>query len=335
VRALVTGGGGFLGKAIVTRLIERGWSVVTFQRGRYPELERLGAEQHRGDLAQEAAVHDAAAGCDAVFHVAALAVLWGAARDFHRSNVLGTRHVLSACRRHGIRKLVYTSTPAVVHVGDHLEGIDESAPYATRFDSHYPRTKAAAEQEVLAANDAELLTVALRPHLIWGPDDTQLVPRIVERARQGELRLVGDGSKLVDTVYIDNAVHAHLLACDRLSPGASCAGRAYFITNGEPLPLRTIINRILEAAGEPPVERSIPFGVAWAAGAMLETAHRLLPLGGEPRMTRMMARHLATAHWYDISAARRDLGYEPIVSMDEGFERLRAWFGEQHDGGTR
>jgi nucleoside-diphosphate-sugar epimerase len=143
---------------------------------------------------------------------------------------------------------------------------------------------------------------------------------------------VGDGSNLVDTVFIDNAVHAHLLACDRLEPGAPCNGKPYFITNGEPLPLREIINRILEAAGEPPVERSVPFGVAWVAGAVFETAHRLSPVRGEPRMTRMMARHLATAHWYDISAARRDLGYEPLVSMDEGFDRLRDWFRDGADG---
>jgi nucleoside-diphosphate-sugar epimerase len=334
VRALVTGGGGFLGKAIVKGLLDLDWSVVTLQRGRYPELDALGAEQHRGDLADEDAVFAAAAGCDAVFHVAAMTVLWGAYRDFHRSNVLGTRHVVSACRRHAIPKLIFTSTPAVVHAGDHLEGIDESAPYASSFDSHYPRTKAEAEQMVLAANSPELSTVALRPHLIWGPEDTQLVPRIVERARNGTLRLVGDGSNLVDTVFIDNAVHAHLLACELLEAHAPCAGKPYFITNGEPLPLREIINRILEAAGEPPVERSIPFGIAWAVGAVFEAGHRLLSLRGEPRMTRMMARHLATAHWYDISAARRDIGYEPAVSVDEGFERLRGWLRAERDGGS-
>jgi nucleoside-diphosphate-sugar epimerase len=326
MKALVTGGGGFLGKAIVRALLERGWEVSTLQRSHYPELDEWGAAQHQGDLADLEAVLAAAAGCDAVFHVAARALLWGAARDFERSNVLGTRHVLSACRQHQIPKLVYTSTPAVVHGGDHLEGIDETAPYATRFDSHYPRTKAEAERMVLAANGPEFATVALRPHLIWGPGDTQLIPRIVERARRGELRLVGDGENLVDTVFIDNAVHAHLLACERLELSAPCAGNPYFITNDEPLPLKEIINRILEAAGVPPVERSVPFGIAWAAGAIIESAHRLRLLRGEPRMTRMLARHLATAHWYDISAAKTDLGYQPLLSMEEGFMRLREWY---------
>jgi nucleoside-diphosphate-sugar epimerase len=326
VRALVTGGGGFLGGAIVRALVGRGWSVQAFQRGRYPELEELGVRQHRGDLADAGAVSDAVDGCDVVFHVAAKAVLWGKPREFHATNVVGTDNVLSACRRAGVGRLVYTSTPAVVHAGGHLEGVDESAPYAERFESHYPRTKCQAERAVLAANGPALATVALRPHLIWGPGDTQLVPRIVARARAGRLWLVGDGSNLVDTTYVDNAAAAHLLACDRLEPGSACAGRAYFITNGEPRPLREILDGILAAAGEPPVRRSLPYPAAWTAAAAVEAAYRLLPLRGEPPMTRMMVDHLATAHWYDLSAARRDLGYAPAVSLDEGFQRLGEWF---------
>lgn len=326
MKALVTGGGGFLGWAIVRLLVERGWNVCTFQRGDYPELGRLGVEQRRGDLANEEAVLRAADGCEIVFHVAAKAVLWGGLREFHTTNVLGTENVLSACRRAGVRRLVYTSTPAVVHGGGHLEGIDESAPYAEEFESNYPRTKCEAERAVLAANGPQLATVALRPHLIWGPGDTQLVPRIVDRARSGRLWIVGDGSNLVDTTYIENAAAAHLLACDRLEPGARCAGRPYFITNGEPRPLREILDGILQAAGEPPVRRSLPYPVARAVANVVELAYRMLPIGGEPPMTRMMVDHLATAHWYDVSAARRDLGYEPVVSLDEGFRRLREWF---------
>ncbi len=326
VKALVTGGGGFLGGAIVRRLVERGWMVRTLQRGQYPALDDLGVEQIRGDIADQAAVDRAVAGCDLVFHVAAKVKMWGRYDDFQRINVDGTGNVLAAMDRHGVSRLVYTSTPSVVHGGQSIEGADETAPYPTTFDSPYPESKAAAERAVLAANGPRLATVALRPHLIWGPGDTNLVPQVVARARAGRLRFVGGGDNLVDTVYIDNAVDAHLLAADRLKPGAPCAGRPYFITNGEPRPLKEVINGILAAAGLPPENRSLPLAVALAAGSLLEAVHRVLPGDHDPVMTRFIARNLATAHWYDISAARRDLGYEPRVSMDEGLRRLGDWF---------
>ena len=326
MRALVTGGGGFLGGAVARLLVGRGWAVRSFQRRHSPALAALGVEQQPGDLADLEAVQTAVGGCEVVFHVAARVVLWGPAREFGATNVVGTQNVLTACRRAGVPRLVFTSTPAVVHAGRHLEGVDESAPYAERFDSDYPRTKCAAERMVLDANGPELATVALRPHLIWGPGDTQLVGRIVDRARAGRLWLVGDGANLVDTTYVDNAALAHVLACDRLRPGAACAGKTYFITNGEPRPLREILDRILAAAGEPPVRRRLPYLVAWAAAAVAEAGYRVLAPSGEPPVTRMLVRHLATAHWYDISAARCDLGYEPTVSLDEGFRRLGDWY---------
>ena len=323
MKALVTGGGGFLGGAIVRLLVDRGWMVRSLQRRHSAALEALGVEQQLADLADASAVDAAVAGCDVVFHAAARAVLWGPRQEFHATNVVGTHNVLGACRRVGVGRLVYTSTPAVVHGGRHLAGIDESAPYARRFESHYPATKCSAEQAVLAADGPELATVALRPHLIWGPGDPQLVARIVARARAGRLWLVGDGRNLVDTTYVDNAALAHVLAGDRLRPGAACAGKAYFITNGEPRPLRDILGSILAAAGLPPVRRRIPYAMALPVAAVVETAYRLLGLDGEPPLTRMLVRHLATAHWYDISAARRDISYEPAVSLDEGFRRLR------------
>jgi nucleoside-diphosphate-sugar epimerase len=334
VKALVTGGGGFLGGAVVRQLVERGWTVRSFQRRHSPALAALGVEQRQGDLADAAAVEAAVAGCEVVFHVAARALLWGPPREFHATNVAGTANVLAACRRAGVRRLVFTSTPSVVHGGRHLEGIDESAPYAERFESPYPATKCAAEKAVLLANGPDLATVALRPHLIWGPGDPQLVGRIVARARAGRLWLVGDGSNLVDTTYLDNAAAAHLLACERLRPGAPCAGKAYFITNGEPRPIVEILNRILDAAGEPPLRRRLPYPVALAAAGVVETVYRLLRLDGEPPLTRMLVRHLATAHWYDISAARRDLGYEPEVSLEEGSRRLSASFEAQRGRGA-
>ena len=329
MKALVTGGGGFLGGAIVRRLVEGGWRVRTLQRGHYPRLEELGAEQVRGDIADTDTVSRAVEGTDIVFHVAAKVEPWGPYPPFHRTNVVGTDNVLEAVRRHEVPKLVYTSTPSVVHSGGDLAGIDESAPYPEEFEAAYPQTKAIAEMAVLAANDDTLSTIALRPRLIWGPEDTNLVPQLVARARAGQLRLVGDGSNLVDTAYIDNVVDAHMLAGDRLAPGAPCAGRPYFISNGEPWPMKEIINGILGAAGLPPEDRSVPLGVALVAGAVFENLFKIFPSQSGPRMTRFVARNFATAHWFDISAARRDLGYEPKVSIEEGLVRLKRWFEEQ------
>ena len=325
MKALVTGGGGFLGSVIVRMLREQGRQVRSFSRGDYPALTRLGAEQFRGDLADRDALLRATEGCDTVYHVAAKAGIWGSYDEFHRANVTGTANVLAACRVQGIGTLVYTGSPSVVFDGADVEGGDESLPYPTAFHAHYPHTKALAEQLVLAANGPELATVSLRPHLIWGPGDNHLAPRILARARAGKLRRIGSRPCLVDTIYVDNAAWAHLLAAKRLIPGAPLAGKAYFISNGEPLPLWEMINRILAAAELPPVTSSIPPWAAYAAGMLCEQLWSLLRLAGEPPMTRFVARELSTAHWFDISAARRDLGYVPEVSIDEGLKRLGIW----------
>ncbi len=328
MKALVTGGGGFLGGAIVRLLRARGDEVRSFARGAYPLLEEAGTEVHRGDLADAVAVSRAVRGMDVVFHVAALPGVWGPYEEYHRANVTGTENVLAACREHGIQRLVFTSTPSVVHGGSDIEGGDESLPYAATFSTHYPRTKAIAERLVLAADDEQLSTVALRPHLVWGPGDNHLVPRIVARGRAGRLRLIGNRPNLVDTVYVDNAADAHLAAADRLSPEAPCAGKAYFISNGEPLPLAEITNGILAAAGLAPVTKRIPAPVAIALGGLAELVYAGLRIRSEPPLTRFVARQLSTAHWFDISAARRDLGYEPRVSIEEGLRRLAASFSE-------
>ena len=330
MKALVTGGGGFLGGAMVRRLLERGDQVRSFSRGEYPELARLGVEQFRGDIGDVEPLLCAAAGCDIIFHVAAKAGIWGPYREFFRANVIGTENVLTACRTHGIRRLVYTSSPSVVFDGRDVEGGDESLPYPARYEAHYPRTKAQAEQMVLAANSPLLATVSLRPHLIWGPGDNHLVPRIVAKARNNKLRRIGDRPCLVDTVYIENAVLAHLLAADRLSPGSHVAGKCYFITNDEPVPLWGMVNRIIAAAGHAPVTHGISPGMAFAAGVICETLWTAFRLEGEPPMTRFVARELATAHWFTIAAARRDLSYSPIISLEEGFVRLRNWLREKH-----
>lgn len=325
MKALVTGGGGFLGGVIVRMLRERGDEVRSFSRNRYPELDRLGVEQLTGDLCDRGAVITTAKGCDTVFHVAAKAGIWGAFDEYYAANMTGTENVLAACKANGIGRLVYTGSPSVVFNGTDVEGGNESLPYPTRYDAPYPQTKAMAEQLVLTANSPGLATVSLRPHLIWGPGDNHLVPRIIEKGKKGKLRRIGTRHCLVDTVYVDNAAQAHLLAADRLYPGSPVAGNAYFITNGEPLPLWEIINRILATADIPPVTRSISPQLALFAGGLCETIWSIFRLSGEPPMTRFVAHELATAHWFDISAAHRDLRYEPEVSIDEGMKRLRSW----------
>lgn len=322
MKALVTGGGGFLGGAIVGLLLQRGDAVRSFARGEYPHLRALGIETFRGDLADLESVARAVASCDVVFHVAAKAGIWGPYREFALCNVEGTRNVVEACRAQGVRRLVYTSSPSVISDGSDLEGVDETIPYPRRFAAAYPATKAQAEQIVLAANGADLATVALRPHLIWGPGDNHLVPRILARARAGLLRRIGRRSPLIDSIYIDNAAEAHVLAADRLGPNSPVAGKAYFLSQGEPLPVWELVNRILGAAHLPPVTRAVPVPVALLAGAVLEGLYGLLRREDEPPMTRFLAHQLATAHWFSIAAARRDLGYQPRISIDEGMRRL-------------
>jgi nucleoside-diphosphate-sugar epimerase len=331
MKALVTGGGGFLGLALVKILRAGGHDVVTLQRGFYPELEATGARCFRGDICRREDVREAAAGCDTVFHVAAKAGVWGKYEDYYRVNVLGTGNVIDACRDLKIPRLVATSSPSAVFSGRDESGIDESAPYPRKHLAPYPQTKAIAERLVLSANGGGLATVALRPHLIWGPGDPHLVPRIIERGASGRLALVGKGDNLVDGTYIDNAAQAHLLAAERLDAHSPCAGRAYFISNGEPLPMRELLNKILAAGGLPPVEKSVPPVMAYLAGGILEVLYRLTGKTEEPVMTRFVARQLSTAHWYDIAAARRDLDYRPAVGIDEGMKRLARALGDDRE----
>ena len=322
MKVLVTGGGGFLGGAIVRLLRQRGDDVRSFTRSVYPWLVEHDVEQVLGDLADPDAVDRAVQDCDAVIHTAAKAGVWGRYADYFATNVTGTENILAACKTHRVRKLVYTSTPSVVHGGGDYAGVNESTPYAKHFEAAYSETKALAEQKVLAANGPDLATVSLRPHLIWGPGDPHLVPRILARARAGKLRKIGKRKITVDVTYVDNAAEAHVLALDRLEPGSAIAGKKYFLSNGEPVDQWDFINRILAEAHLPPVTRSVPVWMAKLAGRALERTYRLLRLAGEPSMTRFVASQMSTSHWYDISAARHDLGYEPHVSITEGLKRL-------------
>jgi nucleoside-diphosphate-sugar epimerase len=353
-RVLVTGGTGFLGRRLVERLLDEGRRVTVLGRTPAPELEARGVRFIRASLDDAPAVAAACAGIATVFHVAAKVGVWGCHEDFFRTNVLGTRAILEGCRAHGVQHLVYTSTPSVVYHGGDLAGADESLPLTTDCPSPYPLTKAIAEREVLAANGASLRTIALRPHLIWGVGDPHLVPRVLARARAGRLRIIGSGTNRVDLVHVANAVDAHLLAeqallispplndkprrpaaaekgcChlmdDNKSPSLPADGRAFFITNGEPVVLWEWINDLLRALGEPPVAKRLSLGAATVLGAACETLWRVFPMSSEPPMTRFIAAELAQDHWFDLTAARRDLGYVPRVSMAEGMAELVAHY---------
>jgi 2-alkyl-3-oxoalkanoate reductase len=324
VKALVTGGGGFLGSHLVRALRARGDAVRVLARGDYPELRALGAETVRGDITDAATTVAACAGIDVVFHTAAKAGGWGDPKEFEAINVAGTQNVIDGCRKAGVPVLVHTSSPSVVHVDGDVEGADESIPYAEHFTAHYPRTKMLSEKLALAASDEKLKVVALRPHLIWGPGDRHLLPRLVSRAKAGRLRRVGSRDPKCDTIYIDNCVQAHLLAADRLAAGAPLGGKAYFISDDEPVGLWTMANKMIGCAGLPPVTRTVPAGVAYAVGATLEAAHWLLRLDKEPVLTRFAATQMSNAQWFNIGAAKRDLGYTPQVTVEEGLKRLAA-----------
>ena len=322
-RILVTGGGGFLGWAVVRKLLEKGALVRSFSRRSYSLLATADVDQVQGDIGDPQAVAAACRGVDTVFHIAAKAGVWGPASDFHRTNVVGTRNVIAACRNGSAEVLVYTSSPSVVFDGKDMEGVDESVPYPDRYPAPYPQTKAQAEREVVSASRTGLKTIVLRPHLIWGPGDTHLVPRIIGRARH--LRRIGDGRNRVDTVYIDNAADAHIMAAENLAIRPELSGRIYFISQGEPMPLWEMVDAILEAAGLPPVRRSMARRTARLIGTVMEMLYRFFRLENEPPMTRFVAEELATSHWFDIGAARRDLGYRPAVSTAEGLRRLARW----------
>ncbi len=322
MKALVTGGGGFLGRHIVAKLMARGDRVRVLGRRPYPDLQKMGVETVRADLQDATAVERACLGMDTVFHAAAHAGYWGSWRSFYGPNVVGTQNVLAGCRQAGVRKLIYTSTPSVVSAPGNMEHVDERVPYPTHYECPYPATKAQAERLVLHANGTDaLLTVSMRPHLIFGPGDPHLFPRIIERARRGQLVQVGDGTNKVDVVYVENAADAHLLAADRLRESSPVNGQAYFISQGVPVVLWAWINLILERLGIPSVTRTMSYGMARIIGAALEMAYTVLPLRGEPRMTRFLADQLATSHYFDISKARKDLGYEPRISTEEGLAR--------------
>ncbi len=320
MNVLVTGGGGFVGRHVIDRLLDLGHAVTSLGRSPQPQLQAKGVNVLQADLADAPQVSAACQGMDAVFHIAAKAGVWGREQDFFNANVLGTRHILQACTEHKVPHLIHTSTPSVVFNGKPFTGQDESLPYGSNWLCHYARTKALAEQEVLAANASDgLATTALRPHLVWGVGDPHLLPRVIRRARQGRLRIVGDGTNQVDISHVQNVADAHIQAWDALRNGKA-AGKAYFLSQGEPVRLWDWLNDLLAQLNIQPVRKTISARKAYAAGTILESFWRLLRLPGEPPMTRFVAVELSKSHYFNIEAARRDLGYESRVSTPQGVE---------------
>ncbi|MCF6226317.1 MAG: NAD-dependent epimerase/dehydratase family protein [Xanthomonadales bacterium] len=322
MKVLVTGGGGFLGSAICRQLLKIGVAVVAYQRRPADDLRAAGADVVQGDITDLSQLIGAAQGCDAVIHTAGKAGIWGDPAEYHKINVLGTQNVIRLCRQLSIPNLVHTSSPSVVHSGGDIENGDESIPLAKHFLSAYPKSKAEAEKIVLAENGNGLQAVALRPHLIWGPDDPHILPRLMKKVRRGKLSLPAP-EKIIDTIFVENAAQAHVMALQELQGQANCAGKPYFITNNEPLPQGEIIQSLLAAVGIKAEIRAVPASLARVAGAVCEQTWRLLSLSGEPPLTRFSVEQLSTAHWFDTSAAARDFGYQPKISIANGLIKLK------------
>jgi len=322
IRVLVTGGGGFVGSALAKELVKQGYFVNSFSRGDYPELRKWGIKTIRGDLANKQEVFDAVAGHSIVIHTAALAGFWGKAEKYQQANVVGTHNVIDACLHSGTDRLIYTGTASVVFDGRDILNGRQDMPYSRKPLNPYCKTKAIAEQMVLRANGPSLKTISLRPHLVFGPGDNHIIPRLIDRARKGKIMMIGGGDNRVDMVYIDNLVDAHILAINALIDNPLCCGKAYFITNGEPVNVWQFIGKILKGAGLPPVHRNVTVATALFAARFISSIHKLLPFLGEPSFTPFLVKELATNHWFDPEPAKRDLNYRPTISMKDGLERL-------------
>lgn len=324
-KVLVTGGGGFVGKAVVKQLIKAGIETCIVSRNYYPDVEKLGAESIVGNICDQNLLDKITKDVACVFHVAALAGIWGVWEDYHSTNVLGTQSVIKSCQKNGVSSLVYTSTPSVVFNRADILGDDERLPYAEKPLCHYARSKIAAEKMVLGANSDSLLTCALRPHLIWGPGDPHLLPRLIKSGEQNLLKQVGDGSNFVDISYIDNVAYAHILAAHNLCGSGTAAGKPYFISQGEPVNLWDWINQLFDEVGIENIRNSVSFKTAYKMGGLMEMIYSLFRVKQEPKMTRFLAEQLAKSHYFSIDNAQQDLDYHPLISTEEGLIKTVKW----------
>lgn len=323
-RALVTGGGGFVGSYIVKQLLERNVEPVVIGRNSYPAMESLGVTCVVGDICDLSFMKKQTQGIDTVFHVAAFAGIWGKWDDYYRINVLGTENVIKACRAGNVNRIIYTSTPSVVFNGDNIVNGNEELPYAEKPLCNYAKSKIIAEKLVLNSGLKKegFHTCAIRPHLVWGPGDPHLVPRLLERGRRQQFKKVGDCTNMVDISYVENVAEAHLLAADNLETSKTASGKAYFISQGTPVNLWQWIDELFREMDIPEIKSRVPFCLAYGVGAVLEGIYSLFEKHEEPEMTRFLAEQLAKSHYFSIEQARKDLGYSPRVSTEEGMKRL-------------
>ena len=328
-KALVTGGGGFVGLAVTRKLLNLGIDTQVIGRHHYPEVEALGGKSIVGNITDEKIMDQATRGVDMVFHIAALAGIWGSWNSYKETNVFGTENVIKSCRTNHVPHLVYTSTPSVVFDQKDICGGDEKLGYASNFLCNYAKSKVVAEKMVLAANRDGLMTCALRPHLIWGPGDPHLLPRLIASGKRRQLKIVGNGSNLVDISYIDNVAHAHILAAINLAGSGSASGKPYFISQGTPVNLWQWINSLFTQMNIPAVQSTVSYSTAYRLGGLFEVVYGMLRFKKEPKMTRFLAEQLAKSHYFSINAAKRDLGYEPVVSTEEGLRKTVQWLRAQ------
>lgn len=325
-KVLITGAGGFLGQYIARDLLAKGnYEVFSFSRGKYKELEDMGVIQIRGDLQNMNDVIPALAEMDAVIHTASLVGMGGNYDEFYATNVKGTKNIIDSCLKNNVSKLVYTSTPSVAFGNKSLCGVGEETPYPEKYLSYYAATKSIAEKEVLKANGTKLSTVAIRPHLIFGPGDKNLIPRVVEASKQGRLKIIGDGENLVDVSYVENVSMVHVKALENLSPSSPIAGNAYFFGQG-PIKLWDFTNEILRREGLAPLTKKIPLKVAYNIGIVIEAIVHFLGFFGvkidNPPMTRFVALQLGTSHYFSHKKIEMDLGPLNLISVEEGLDRL-------------
>ena len=324
---LITGGSGFLGRYIVEQLLALSCKAIrSYSRYPQPELKKMGIEVICGDISDLSSVTAACDSCDIVFHTAAKAGIWGSYRDFYNTNVQGTANIIEACEKGGVPILVNTSSPSVVSTeGDIING-DETLPIPEKFLSHYPATKAEAEKMVTKATSCDLRTISLRPHLIWGPRDPHILPRLFARAKAKRLIRIGDGTNRVDLTYIENAACAHIKAAEMLSVNPEISGKSYFISDDSPVLLWSWINEMLKKMNLPSISRAVSYQKARAMGSAMEIIFRILHLSKEPPITRFTAAQLAHSHFFNISAAKKDLKYTPIISQEEAIIKTTAYF---------
>ena len=323
---MVTGGGGFLGKAIVKKLIKKNYNVTSFSRNFYPELEKMGVEQIQGNLINKTAVKKAFKGQDAIFHVASKVGVWGDFEKFYQVNVTGTKNVIFSCFENKVDQLIYTSSPSVVFDEYDKENIDETAPYSKNYMAPYPETKAMAEQSVKSAAEQGLSAIILRPHAIWGPEDNHLIPILIKRANK--LKRIGQKKCLMDSIYVDNAADAHIMASQKLFENPLLSGNIYFISQDEPIPIWEMVNALLDAADLPPIKGHVSRRTAYIAGFIFEFLYNLFNIKKDPPITKMVVVELSTSHWFNISKAKKELGYHPKISTKEGLKILKQWFAE-------